>query len=167
MYTVPYHVPVDDSLPDSTVATDFKNVMNKPNRPNKQLGETSREEPGPNEHWASEISVNSRGGVSYHGPTSSFHQTPVKDGIPSATGSSSDKPYVIGGGDTLYDADQIRHSLVSNAAAQRHLEMMAVERSVSIHDDVSIEMAGDLLKYYWCWIHPTFQFVYRPAFTRR
>lgn len=74
--------------------------------------------------------------------------------------------------DTVDDAAaqhayQIRRSLVSNAAAQRQVEAMAVENILNVQNEVTSDMASELLKYHWCWIHPTFQFVYRPAFTRK
>lgn len=119
------------------------------------------------EHWVSEISVNSHGEVCYHGPTSSFYEAPTKD-----TGSDTAETSPRAVLNTVNDVNaehayQIRRSLVSNAAAQRQVEAMAVENILNVQNDVTSDMASELLKYHWCWIHPTFQFVYRPAFTRK
>lgn len=61
----------------------------------------------------------------------------------------------------------IKQSLVSNAATQRHFEAMAVENLTAVQNEVSSEMANEFLKLHWCWIHPMFMFIYRPAFTRQ
>lgn len=63
--------------------------------------------------------------------------------------------------------DQTKQFLVSNAAAQRRFEAMAVENMVVVQNEISSEVASELLKLHWCWIHPMFMFVYRPAFTRK
>lgn len=61
--------------------------------------------------------------------------------------------------------EQVKRDLVMNATQQRQIEAFAVANSapkVNIPKEISLE----LLKYHWCWIHPLFLFVYRPAFTR-
>jgi hypothetical protein len=121
---------------------------------------------GDGDRWVSEISVDNHGEVRYHGPTSSFRETLAKDpgldpiNVSSSHGIQAVEDY------TARHSIQIKHILVSNAAAQRHVEELAVEGLSSVESDIPSEMASELLKYHWCWIHPTFQFVYRPAFTR-
>lgn len=115
------------------------------------------------DRWVSEISVDNHGEVRYHGLTSSFRETLAKDpGLDSPShGIQPVKEYAA------RHTVQIKHILVSNAAAQRHVEELAVEGISNVESDIPSEMTSELLKYHWCWIHPTFQFVYRPAFTRK
>lgn len=56
---------------------------------------------------------------------------------------------------------------MSNAAAQNRFEALAMEKMSAIQSEVSGEMANEFLRYHWCWIHPMFMFVYRPAFTSK
>jgi len=64
-----------------------------------------------------------------------------------------------------HDEQQARRELVLNANHQRQIELFAVANGaakVNLPKDTSLE----LLKYHWCWQHPLFLIVYRPAFTR-
>lgn len=54
-------------------------------------------------------------------------------------------------------------ALVSNAARQKHNEDLALE-NVALQSDISKEMGAELLNLHWCWIHPLFCIIYRPAF---
>lgn len=124
-------------------------------------------ENGDRDHWVSEISIDVHGEVRYHGPTSSFHEAPTKD---TSSDIVQDSSYHGLSATENFGAQQtveIKRFLVSNAAAQRHVEAMAVESITNVEHDITSEMANELLKYHWCWIHPTFQFVYRPAFTSK
>lgn len=67
---------------------------------------------------------------------------------------------------TTHEADEIKRSLVLNAARQRQWEDYVVE-NMALKADMPREVASELLKLHWCWIHPMFMFVYRPAFTSR
>ena len=119
------------------------------------------------DRWVSQISVDSQGGVSFHNPTSVFHEAPspearldvlaqVSSGI--LPGTPGDRGY--------HQVDQIKQSLVSNAAHQRRLEDLAIGNITAIQSDVLADVAAEFLRFHWCWIHPMFMFVYRPAFTR-
>ncbi|KAF8858712.1 hypothetical protein BDZ45DRAFT_390557 [Acephala macrosclerotiorum] len=149
--------------PASPFATRPVDTISELSSPPYQVGDVGRNERRPSEHWVSEISVDSRGGVCYHGPTSSFHEAPSKDGSSRAVEAER---LSNAENDSFQDTHRIRDSLVSNAAAQRHLEVMAIENITGVQNEVTTRTANELLKYHWCWIHPTFQFVYRPAFTR-
>lgn len=90
------------------------------------------------------LKLDERGGVTYHGATSFFHlpserSTPGNNFLP------------------LTEApDQRRERLVTNAWQQRALENLS---------DIP-EPFRHLLNVHWCWVHPLFNFVYRPAFAR-
>lgn len=56
--------------------------------------------------------------------------------------------------------------LLSNAATQRHQEESIVD-NMALRGDIPREVASELLNLHWCWIHPLFLFVYRPAFIRK
>lgn len=64
-----------------------------------------------------------------------------------------------------HDDQQARRKLVLNASHQRQIEPFAIANGaakVNLPKETSLE----LLKYHWCWQHPLFLVVYRPAFTR-
>ncbi|CZR63624.1 uncharacterized protein PAC_13521 [Phialocephala subalpina] len=161
--TEPFHRPSEAVGPASPFATRSVDTISELNSPPYHTGDSSRKERRPSEHWVSEISVDSHGGVCYHGPTSSFHEAPTNS---SNSNSIEAERLNTVEEESSQEVHRIRHSLVSNAAAQRHLEVMAIENIVGVQTEVSSGTASELLKYHWCWIHPTFQFVYRPAFTR-
>lgn len=108
--------------------------------------------------------MNDHGEVSYHGPTSSFHEASAKGRSDAGIASPHEAEDAVEDADSQY-VHQIKQTLVSNAAAQRHVEAIAVESISHIQNEVRSDVTSELLKYHWCWIHPTFQFVYRPAFT--
>jgi hypothetical protein len=119
------------------------------------------------DRWVSEISVDSHGGVCYHNPTSAIHEAPSNNGREDSY--SSTPPGIMGPvseGSTTH-ANHIKQSLVSNAAVQKRFEAMALENLSAVQNEISSETASSFLKFHWCWIHPMFMFVYRPAFTRR
>ena len=63
------------------------------------------------------------------------------------------------------DDQRMKRDLVMNATHQRKIEHFAIANSafkINMPKEISLE----LLNYHWCWIHPLFLFVYRPAFTR-
>ncbi|KAH6662500.1 putative Zn(II)2Cys6 transcription factor [Halenospora varia] len=113
------------------------------------------------DRWISEISVDSHGGVCYHNPTSAMHEALSKnDGFDSANRGN------VTGEVSSQQKEKVKHSLVSNAVTQKRFEAMAVENMINSQNELSSSMARDFLKLHWCWIHPMFMFVYRPAFTR-
>ena len=59
----------------------------------------------------------------------------------------------------------MKHELIMNAGHQRQLEPFAIAHT-AVKANVPKEISHELMKYHWCWIHPLFLFVYRPAFTR-
>lgn len=124
------------------------------------------------DRWVSEISVDSRGEVCYHNPTSAIHEAPsterrLSNGVAFTACLPERMSMTITGDDNSHQTNEIKHALVSNAATQRRFEAVAVENMAAAQKEVSSEMASELLKLHWCWIHPMFMFVYRPAFTRK
>jgi hypothetical protein len=117
------------------------------------------------DRWVSEISVDRHGSVCYHNPTSSFHEAPLNNSRSNSELELSHERLEADERSSIQHTDEIKLSLVSNAAAQRRFEAMAVEKIAAVQSEVSSEVASELLKFHWCWIHPMFQFVYRPAFT--
>lgn len=106
------------------------------------------------------ISLDALGDVGYHNQTSAIHEDlPPKNPQPlhvaSLLSSSTDKRR----------AADIRQELVANAATQKDLEIMNLDASQSLAN-LSNDLACTLLQLHWCWLHPSFLFVYRPAFTR-
>jgi hypothetical protein len=61
--------------------------------------------------------------------------------------------------------EDVKRNLVLNATQQRQIEPYAIANS-AVKVNIPKELSLELLKYHWCWIHPLFLFVYRPAFTR-
>ncbi|KAH6689399.1 putative Zn(II)2Cys6 transcription factor [Leptodontidium sp. MPI-SDFR-AT-0119] len=117
--------------------------------------------------WVSQISVDSRGGVSFHNPTSVFHEAPSPDHrLDTLDQASNGTLSGVADGRDTHQVDQMKHSLVSNAAHQKRLEDLAMGNITAIQSDIPAVVAVELLRFHWCWIHPMFMFVYRPAFTR-
>lgn len=140
---------------DETTSPHFHNV------------ETTHESPGERDQWVSEISVDSNGGVCYHNPTSAIHEAPSDNPRSASACAPSPETISVRSEVGTEQMDKIKKSLVLNAAAQRRFEAMAVENMTAIQNEVSSEMASEFLRLHWCWIHPMFMFVYRPAFTRK
>ena len=103
--------------------------------------------------WEGDISVDDHGGISFHNSTSGLHESHpmAMDSILSPA--------------TPTEEQQAKHELVANAGHQRSLETYAIAHSAP-KVDVPKEISEELLRYHWCWMHPLFLFVYRPAFTR-
>ncbi|KAL2863972.1 Zn(II)2Cys6 transcription factor [Aspergillus lucknowensis] len=123
--------------------------------------ETAHCTPAPasfNNEDADSFSVNARGDVSYHNPTSAIHEAPVEE--PSKPAPQSRSP------DTPTDSqrNELRQSLVANAATQKTLEILNLQTIP--HGGIPATLGSVLLQLHWCWLHPMFLFVYRPAFTR-
>ena len=106
------------------------------------------------------ISLDALGDVGYHNQTSAIHEDlPQKNAQPIAYCI----PLVI-----IEDkcrAADIRQGLVANAATQKDLEIINLDASQSLVN-LPNDLASTLLHLHWCWLHPSFLFVYRPAFTR-
>jgi hypothetical protein len=118
--------------------------------------------------WVSEISTDGNGGVSYHNPTSAMYEAPPSENSNlrhcSISSTLSSRGVVVT--DRKRQANEMRQVLVQNAATQRRLEESIVD-SMAIQEDIPREVLHELLNLHWCWIHPLFLFVYRPAFTRK
>jgi hypothetical protein len=116
------------------------------------------------------LKFDDKGGITYHGATS-FFQLPTPT---TQNDSSNATPWETS--DDLYEGGRRKERLVNNAWQQRALETLS-ETPVSLSIDDVQAHANDarsqqepfqfLLKAHWCWIQPLFNFVYRPAFTRR
>ena len=159
-----------NAMPISAITSPFDRHsledVNQLSSPSYQSHELTHANKKDCDRWVSEISVDSHGGVCYHNPTSSFHEAPLSNGRSNSICSSAHElPSAIES--NAHDKNQIKHSLVSNAAVQRRFEAMAMENMAGIQNEISSGMANEFLKFHWCWIHPTFQFVYRPAFTSK
>lgn len=116
-------------------------------------------EPTPADLDDQPISLNAGGHVSYHNSTSAIHETPVEEPMEdqSYTGSLSVTNEL--------NAAEIRRALVLDAATQKTVESLHLEASLA-HARIPKEVAENLMRLHWCWLHPSFLFVYRPAFTR-
>ncbi|KAH7378053.1 fungal-specific transcription factor domain-containing protein [Cadophora sp. MPI-SDFR-AT-0126] len=159
--------PLAPTSPYQSTSADDANNLSSPTCQSQD--ETQERDKGDSDRWVSQISVDSHGGVSFHNPTSVFHEAPSPESridtlAQVASGVSLLSPRVQG--DHNHQVEQIKHSLVSYAAHQRHLEDLALENITAIQIDVPADVAAEFLRFHWCWIHPMFMFVYRPAFTR-
>ena len=118
------------------------------------------------------ISVDARGGLSYHNLTSAIHETPLENesvspvvgGEAPPSSSLSTTTTTTGAADQINEAET-RQALVANAVAQRLQEDQHLD-AIANHTDIPKPLAQTLLELYWCWLHPSFLFVYRPTFTR-
>jgi len=107
------------------------------------------------------ISLNAQGGVIYHNQTSAIHEDPPDDSHQSPQ--SATQPSISEPAEKI--TSDTRDQLVANAAAQKNLESFALN-GTSPQADIAPEISNVLLRLHWCWLHPSFLFVYRPAFTR-
>jgi hypothetical protein len=106
------------------------------------------------------ISLDALGDVGYHNQTSALHEHLPQNNarplyFPTLLSSSTNKSR---------EAD-IRQELAANATTQKDLENTNLDASQSL-TNLPNDLASTLLKLHWCWLHPSFLFVYRPAFTR-
>ncbi|KAL4869009.1 hypothetical protein BDV12DRAFT_185565 [Aspergillus spectabilis] len=104
------------------------------------------------------FSVNAREDVSYHNPTSATHEAPVEESSKQAA-----QPAPSLAPDTR--RAELKQFLVANAATQKSLESLNLQH-IAPQSGIPEELASTLLQLHWCWLHPMFLFVYRPAFTR-
>lgn len=109
--------------------------------------------------WETDISVDDNGSVTFHNSTSPIYEPP-----------SSQRHHPIAIAQVSYnghpqDDQRVRRDLILNATHQRQIEPFAVANGAA-KTNVPKEVSLELLKYHWCWMHPLFLFVYRPAFTR-
>ncbi|KAL1957265.1 hypothetical protein VTO42DRAFT_6171 [Malbranchea cinnamomea] len=90
------------------------------------------------------LKIEEDGRISFHGPTSLFQ-------LPSGLAPENPNPVL-----TEQGIDGRKERLINNAWRER-----AFEQLTTIPEPFQY-----LLDSHWCWIHPLFNFVYRPAFTR-
>ena len=109
--------------------------------------------------WEADISVDDRGSVSFHGSTSAVYEPP---NLAQAVQMS---PEHMKSPRAQQEEEQAKQDLRQNAQQQRQLEDFAIANTAS-RVNLPKEVSEELLKFHWCWIHPLFVFVYRPAFTR-
>ena len=107
--------------------------------------------------WEAEVSVDDHGSVAFQGQTSAMYQAPDNSAL---------RPlYQQSPSFSHSHNEQMRQDLVRNATQQRQIEPWAIEHG-AVKVNIPKELSLELLKYHWCWIHPLFLFVYRPAFIR-
>lgn len=118
------------------------------------------------------ISVDARGDLSYHNLTSAIHETPSdKESAstigapPSSSSLSTATTTATTAGTGQINGAEIQRALVAHAAAQRQQEDQHLDL-IATHTDIPSPLARTLLELYWCWLHTSFLFVYRPTFTR-
>lgn len=118
------------------------------------------------------ISVDARGDLSYHNLTSAIHETPSEKesastigAPPSSSSLSAITATATPPGTEQVNGAEIRRALVAHATAQRQQEDQHLDLIAS-HTDIPTPLARTLLELYWCWLHTSFLFVYRPTFTR-
>ena len=109
--------------------------------------------------WEADISVDDRGSISFHGSTSAVHEPPNPEQAIQITSQQTLSPK------SWQEQEQTKQGLRQNAEQQRHIEDYAIANTAA-KVNLPKEVSEELLKFHWCWIHPLFVFVYRPAFTR-
>lgn len=109
--------------------------------------------------WDTDISVDDRGSISFHGSTSAVHEPPNLEQAAQIT------PEQLLSPKSEQEEEQTKQDLRQNAQQQRQLEDFAIANTAQ-RVNLPKEVSEELLKFHWCWIHPLFVFVYRPAFTR-
>ena len=110
--------------------------------------------------WETDISIDDHGGVTFHNSTSAVHEPPANSALTPVSQPGGMGEYI-----SAQDDQRIKRDLVMNATQQRQIEPFAIANS-AMKINVPKEISSELLKYHWCWMHPLFLFVYRPAFTR-
>ncbi|KAK5106578.1 hypothetical protein LTS08_000698 [Lithohypha guttulata] len=118
-----------------------------------------RSPPSRTTKWEADISVDDRGSISFHGSTSAVHEPPNLEQAAQITSQQLMSPR------SQQEEEQTKHDLRQNAQNQRQLEDFAIANTAS-RVNLPKDVSEELLKFHWCWIHPLFAFVYRPAFTR-
>jgi hypothetical protein len=110
--------------------------------------------------WETDISIDDQGGITFHNSTSAVHEPPRAENDSPLRRTSSTSAH-----STPSDDERTKRDLVLNATQQRQFELYAIARG-SARINLPKETSRELLNYHWCWIHPLFLFVYRPAFTK-
>ncbi|KIW80586.1 hypothetical protein Z517_07202 [Fonsecaea pedrosoi CBS 271.37] len=109
--------------------------------------------------WETDISVDESGSVAFHNSTSPIHEPPS---------SQRHHPPIaaqLSYNGNIHEDQRVKRDLIYNATHQRQMEPYAIANG-ALKTNIPKEISHELLKYHWCWQHPLFLFVYRPAFTR-
>ncbi|KIX99822.1 uncharacterized protein Z520_04458 [Fonsecaea multimorphosa CBS 102226] len=109
--------------------------------------------------WEADISVDDTGSVTFHNSTSPIHEPP------SSQRHHQSITAQLNYNGNLHEDQRVKRDLILNATHQRQIEPFAIANGAA-KTNVPKEISNELLKYHWCWQHPLFLFVYRPAFTR-
>ncbi|KUI73066.1 Nitrogen assimilation transcription factor nirA [Cytospora mali] len=141
-------------LEDQLAKSQSQPASQQQSAPSDMLPSSSRDSSHPGHEFGEGLAgtfkglkLDEKGVLTYHGATSFFH-------LPSEYGRhDSEMPGPNHPEDPLYGK---RERLVNNAWQQRALEDLS-----EIPEPFQY-----LLNTHWCWIHPLWNFVYRPAFTR-
>lgn len=100
------------------------------------------------------------GSVTFHNSTSPIYEPPISEhNQPPTVADQAPR------GATTQDDLRTRRDLILNATHQRQIEPFAIANGAA-KANISKEISQELLKYHWCWMHPLFLIVYRPAFIR-
>lgn len=110
--------------------------------------------------WEADISIDDSGSIAFHNSTSPIYQPPSTQSNRSPIPPSH--PQVTG---NPQEDQRVRRDLILNANHQRQIEPFAIANGAA-KANVPKEISQEILKYHWCWQHPLFLIVYRPAFTR-
>lgn len=110
--------------------------------------------------WEADISIDDSGSVAFHNSTSPIYQPPSTQSNRSPLPPSH--PQAAG---NPQEDQRVRRDLILNANHQRQIEPFAIANGAA-KANVPKEISQEMLKYHWCWQHPLFLIVYRPAFTR-
>ncbi|KPI40425.1 Nitrogen assimilation transcription factor nirA [Cyphellophora attinorum] len=106
--------------------------------------------------WENDIIVDDRGKVAFNGPTSAVYEPPDNSAL---------QPLNQQSVSSVTKDEEMKRNLVVNATQQREIEPYAIANG-AVKVNIPKELSEELLRYHWCWIHPLFLFVYRPAFVR-
>lgn len=106
--------------------------------------------------------MDDEGSVTFHNSTSAVHQS-----VADSRRHSSHFPLaeIMAMPVQPGEEENAKRLLLHNATQQRQWEDFAIANT-AVKANVPKELSNELLKFHWCWIHPLFLFVYRPAFTR-
>ncbi|KAJ5604873.1 hypothetical protein N7510_010027 [Penicillium lagena] len=109
------------------------------------------------------ISLDASGDVQYHNSLSAIHEAPPDSSSRQIT--LIYEPPVVNGVAQDGRNEEMRKTLRANAAAQRNFEVEKLQIAAT-YVGLPKELTNVLLQLHWCWLHPAFLFVYRPAFTQ-
>lgn len=120
------------------------------------------------------LKLDEKGVITYHGPTSFFQDFTDRFAQEASNPKRFDSLKIMSEG------SETRERLVSNAWEQRALETMSgipVSYCLEPGDGPLVALFNllystqepfrFLLNLHWCWIQPLFNFIYRPAFSRK